>query len=198
MTQSSDGDRYAVTIAESAVPAAWEAHTPQCRSADAEQPASTALLATRAAELREREHDLEARLSAAIHKLPNVRSATVLLTLARSDRRLDDLLHPAPSSPPRVLVSLVCSAKAVCPNADQLLPLLSAAVPGIAASHVRVLTQLDSEAEPDCAELAHIGPLTVTRASLPMLKIWLAASLVLHMLGSVALVMLVQRKRRRD
>jgi type III secretory pathway lipoprotein EscJ len=196
VTQHEDGenDRYALRVAESAVPAAWEAHTPQCRAEQA--PASSALLAMREVALREREHDLEARLQAAIHQLPNVRSATVLITLARPDTQLADLLHPTTVAAPRALVSLVCGRAGACQSQEQLQPLLMAAIPGLNAKNIRVLTQIENVPEVACAELGHIGPLTVTRASLPTLKLWFAASLVLHMLGALALLFLAQRKRR--
>jgi hypothetical protein len=83
----------------------------------------------------------------------------------------------------------------VCPSAEQLQPLLGAAIPGLSSSNIRVL-QTPARVEPACADLGHIGPLTVTRASLPNLKLWFAASLVLHMVGSLALLLVVQRKRR--
>ncbi|HTU63703.1 MAG TPA: hypothetical protein VMF89_34805, partial [Polyangiales bacterium] len=63
-------------------------------------------------------------------------------------------------------------------------------------SNTRVLQELKAPAAKPCAELGHVGPLTVTRATLPTLKLWFALSLIVHMFGSIALLLLVQRRRR--
>ncbi|HET8939144.1 MAG TPA: hypothetical protein VFN67_37120 [Polyangiales bacterium] len=197
VTKSSDGesDRYAIQVAQSAVPLAWDAARTQCSNKQQPPAAATALLATREAELRAQEHRLEASVQKALEALPHVQSAAVLITLARADSKLSDLLKPPPSAAARALVSLVC-AKPGCPAAPQLTPLLTAAVPGLSSGNIRVLTQTRAEPPESCAELGHVGPLTVTRESLPTLKLWFGVSLIVHMLGSVALLLLVQRRRR--
>ena len=197
-TQRSDGasGRYAIQISESAVPQAWEAVRAQCTRAHAPPPAAAALLSTREAELRAEEQRLEARVAAAIEALPHVESAAVLITLARQDNNLSDLRRAPTGSAPRAVVSLVCDARGACPSADHLRALLSAAVPRLLANNIKILQELSATTEEPCAELGHVGPLTVTRKTLPTLKLWFAASLIVHMLGSLALLLMVQRKRR--
>jgi type III secretory pathway lipoprotein EscJ len=199
-TQRSDddgaSDHFAIQVAESAVAQAWDAVRDQCSRTQAPPPAAAALLTTREAELRAEEQRLEARISGAIEALPHVHSAAVLITLARSDGSLNDLRRATASTAPRAVVSLVCDARKACPAADHIRGLLSAAVPGLSASNTRILQELKQATEKPCAELGHVGPLTVTRATLPTLKLWFAASLIMHMFGSLALLLLVQRRRR--
>ena len=197
-TQHSDGarDRYAIKVSESAVAQAWDAVRAQRARAHAPPPAAAALLTTREAELRAEEQRLEARLGLAIEALPHVHSAAVLVTLARPDNNLSDLRRASPGSAARAVVSLVCDARNACPGADHIRALLSATLPGLAASNIRILQDVKAQTEKPCAELGHVGPLTVTRASLPTLKLWFAASLIVHMLGSLALLVLVQKRRR--
>lgn len=198
VTQSTDGasDRFALQVAQSAVPQAWDAVHAQC-SADRPPPAAAmALLSTREAELRAEEQRLEASVSRAIEALPHVHSAAVLITLARADSKLNDLLKPAANHGPRAVVSLVCAQRGGCPNTAQVTALLTAAVPGLTGAGTRILQQTQNEPAPSCAELGHVGPLTVTRESLPTLKLWFGVSLIVHMFGSLALLLLVQRKRR--
>lgn len=197
VTQSADGasDRYAIEVAQSAVPLAWDAARSQCAEKQPPPPAAAALLSTREAELRAEEHRLEAGVRTAIEALPHVHSAAVLITLARSESKLNELLKPPPGAAARAVISLVC-AKRGCPGAAQLTPLLSAAVPGLSSGNIRILQQTQAEPAQSCAQLGHVGPLTVTRESLPTLKLWFGVSLIVHMLGSVALLLVVQRKRR--
>ena len=197
VTQSADGasDRYAIQVAQSAVPLAWDAARTQCSAKQTPPAAAAALLSTREAELRAEEHRLETSVRGAIEALPHVQSAAVMITLARTESKLSELLKPPPSAAARAVVSLVC-AKPGCPGAAQLAPLLSAAVPGLSAGNIRILQQTQTEPVESCAELGHVGPLTVTRESLPTLKLWFGVSLIVHMLGSVALLLVVQRRRR--
>jgi type III secretory pathway lipoprotein EscJ len=196
-TQHSDGasDRYAIQVSESAVAQAWEAVRAQCSRAQSLPPAASALLTTREAELRAEEQRLEARLSAAIEDLPHVHSAAVLITLPRQDNNLSELRRATPTAA-RAVVSLVCKGGAACPSAEHVRGLLSAALPALSSNNIRVLQETQAPTEEPCAELGHVGPLTVTRASLPTLKLWFAASLIVHMLGSLALLLVVQRNRR--
>jgi type III secretory pathway lipoprotein EscJ len=200
VTQDRDGasDRYTIQVAQSAVALAWDAVHAQCSDQHTPPSAAAALLSTREAELRAQEHHLEANISRAIEALPHVHSAAVLITLARSDPKLTDLLRPPPSAAARAVVSLVCAEHRGCPQVNQLQALLSAAVPGLTNANIRILQQTQAQPEPACAKLGNVGPLTVTRASLPTLKLWLAASLVVHMLGSIALLLLVQKRRRQQ
>lgn len=195
-TQSVDGASYAIAVSESAVAQAWDAARSQCARSQSQPPAATALLTTREAELRAAEQRLEVRLAAAIEALPHVLSAAVLITLGRPDQQLSELRRVPSSTAPRAVVSLVCDAREACPGAERLQALLNAAVPGLTSSNIRVLQEVKAQAQRPCAELGHVGPLTVTRTSMPTLKLWFAASLVVHMLGSLALLLLVQRKRR--
>ena len=190
-------DRYVIQVAESAVAQAWDAvHDQQART-HSPPPAAAALLSTREAELRAEEQRLESRISGAIEALPHVHSAAVLITLARTDNDLSDLRRTASSTAPRAVVSLVCDARSACPSTEHIRGLLSAAVPGLTPRNTRVLQELKAQTDKSCAELGHVGPLTVTRATLPTLKLWFAGSLIVHMLGSLALLLLlVQRTRR--
>jgi len=197
-TQRADGasDRYAIQVTQSAVAEAWEAVRAECSRAHSPPPAAAALLSTREAELRAEEQRLEAQLGSAIEALPRVHSAAVLITLARRDNNLSDLRRAPTGNASRAVVSLVCEARGGCPSSEHVRGLISAAVPGLPSSSIRILQELKAHTDQACAELGHVGPLTVTRASLPTLKLWFAASLIVHMLGSVALLAMVQRKRR--
>lgn len=196
-TQRPDGesDRYAIQVSESAVAQAWEAAQTQCSRTQSQPPAAAALLSTREAELRAEEQRLQAQLAAAIEQLPHVHSAAVLISLARPDHQLTDLRHTTTSAP-RAVVSLVCETRGACPSEAHLHALLSATLPDLTADNIRILRERRAAPEQPCAELGHIGPLTVTRASLPTLKLWFGASLIVHMLGSLALLAFVQRNRR--
>ena len=193
-TRRAEGAYYAIQVSESAVADAWGAVHGE-RSQAATQPAASApLLTTREAELRAEESRLDARLGAAIARLPHVRSATVLTTLPRPDASLSDLRASPASGSPRVLVALSCDGRGACPTQAQLHTLLVAALPDLPRDHLRLVQQIETDAEAPCAELGHVGPLTVTRTSLPTLKLWFAASLVVHMLGSLALLLMVRRR----
>jgi type III secretory pathway lipoprotein EscJ len=196
VTQRADGAGYVLQVSESAVPLAWQAARTQCAQLQPQPTAAPALFSTRETELRAEEKHLEARIGSAIEALPNVHSAAVLITLGRPENKLTELRAPPAASAPRAVVSLVCEGHGSCPVAEQLHALLSAAVPGLTSSNIRVLQETQRELDPACAELGHVGPLTVTRESLPTLKLWFAASLVVHMLGSLALLLVVQRRRR--
>jgi type III secretory pathway lipoprotein EscJ len=195
-TAEPGSDRFSIQVAQSAVPQAWDALGKRLSASQSQPAAATALLSTREAELRAEEQRLEQRLSQAIEALPNVHSAAVLLTLPRTENKLSDMQRAPAASAARAVVSLVCAASGACPNSQRLHPLLSAVVPSLTANNLRVLQQDEATDEQACSELAHIGPLTVTRASLPTLKLWLAVSLIVHMLGSLALLSAVQRKRQ--
>jgi type III secretory pathway lipoprotein EscJ len=162
--------------------------------------AETALLPTRAAESRVRAERIERHVKERIEQLPGVERASVLVTLPPSPNRLHDLLETAVSARPSVAISLVRSATSPATLAAQVRAAVTSALPETPSSHLELTVheQVAQNAGEVCTPLAHIGAITVTSDSIVTLKAWLAGSLVLHMLGAGVLLLMLQRRQRRD
>lgn len=192
--------RYTLQISQSAVPLAWQALDERRRApaAPSAQRSASPLVPTREAERRAREHAASAQLSHALEGLPGVHSAQVVLALPRAQNQLDDLLEPASAPPAQALVSLSHDAAATPPSEASVRALVKAVAPGISDAAIRVDTQARAATPVVCAELSQLGPLTVTSASVHTLKLWIVISLGVHMLCSLALLFMLQRRRRPD
>lgn len=154
-----------------------------------------ALVSTRSSEQRLQAEAVRAELERVIGKLSGVHSCSVQLDMPPRDQHLDDLLHPAPEPAPKVTVTVVRAAdRSLDQNAVRQ---LVARTHGFAHAEVQVIEQAGEAACVPCAELAHVGALTVTASSVVTLKQWLGASLLVHMLGALTLLVMMRRRRSR-
>jgi type III secretory pathway lipoprotein EscJ len=171
--------RYQLAITPSAVPRAVAA----LRAADLPAPP-------------ERERALQKRVSEALSQLPGVRRAAVQISLTSATPSLSELLGTA-GTPPRATLTLVRDARTPL-DAAQARQLAASLVPDLEPERVELHEQSESALERPCAELSHLGEVTVTSATLATLKLWLAGSLIVHMATAVALLVLLQRRRARE
>jgi type III secretory pathway lipoprotein EscJ len=81
---------------------------------------------------------------------------------------------------------------------EQVRTLVAGAVPGLRASAIAIVETVQSESTARCAELARIGPVSVTRASETTLKAWLGIALSVHMLLAATLLFSLSRARRKQ
>jgi type III secretory pathway lipoprotein EscJ len=197
-----DADGARLDLADTSVARAVAALCPRAaRSLETPHASTeTALLPTHAAESQARAQRIEQHLKQRIEQLPGVQTASVLVALPPTQNRLRDLLEPAESARPSVTVSLLRSkgAAASATLAGQVRTAALNAMPDTPSNHVEVTVheQVAPDACEPCAALAHIGAVTVTDDSIVTLKVWLASSLVLHMLGASALLLLALQRRR--
>jgi type III secretory pathway lipoprotein EscJ len=189
------GGRLALQAAPDEVPRVVQTLARQ-REPAAPEPSATALLPTQEAAVCAREASLARQLRTAILALPNVESADIVLTLPRVEHSLQHLLQPAPERPARAAVSLTYNPRVPAPDLERIRTLIVATIPGIAAPALHIEMQPSASDEPRCAELTRLGPLTLTRQSLSVVKLWLVASLLVHMLCASALIFILQRRRR--
>jgi len=195
LTQDATSERlYQLDVADGAVAHAVEVLGPTSAQKAPTRSAARPLIPTPDAERREHEALLIARITEALQKFPGIRHASVELALPSPSVALSDLLHAPVHTPPSVQVTLVLSPGQAS-LAGQVSTLVPTWVPELAGAAINVN---ETEAGPltDCAALSHIGPLTVTSASLPTLRGWLTASLLLHMLTALALLALLRRRSR--
>jgi len=188
--------RYQLSIAPGAVPRAVTAlRAGPAAMRDAAEPAMP-LLPTRSAE---RAADARARaqqLTRALEQLPGVRKAAVQVQLQEGAPGLRDLLRPSAGASASAHIALVRAADARL-DADHVRALAASLVPGLAPSAVQLNEQPEAVGCAPCAELSHLGDVTLTRASLGTLKLWLGASLLAHMLTASTLLVLLHRRRSR-
>jgi type III secretory pathway lipoprotein EscJ len=153
-----------------------------------------AIIPTRESERSARERRLAAELTRAIAQLPGVRRATVQLRLPEPRHSLSDLLGPPGSELAHATVSVV-RKRADASQASKIRALLQARLPTLTDPTVLFSEEPGQDCTP-CAALARVGTLTVTRESLTALKLWLGASLVLHMFGALTLLYFLRRRTR--
>lgn len=129
------------------------------------------------------------RLERSLTRLPGVVEAHVHLTLPFGMGSLAEN-----QTPPAAAVLLVRDAGAPSLG-NAAIELVAGAVPGLSPTAVRVVeTPLQPSAAPTPG-FSRIGPVVVTRDSANTLKVWLAASLVLHILLAAALLRPLVRRR---
>ena len=199
LARDATSDRlYQLDVADSSVARAVEALRPTSASLAAPPHGvpPRPLIPTPEEERRVHETALVMRITTALEQLPEVQHASVEVALPRPSQALNDLLHAPAPTPANVQVTLVI-VPGQASIAERVSTLVPTWVPELAGS---AITVNETEAAPlaDCVGLSHIGPLTVTSTSLPTLRGWLSASLLLHMLTAVALLTLLRRRRNRS
>ena len=186
---------FEVTVTPSAVPravAALRAAQPAATPAEHDLP----LLPTRSAERESRERALQKRLGEALLTLPGVRRASVQVHLGDSSSELLELLRPGRPAAATASIALVHDAEHPLDH-EHVRQLAARLVPGLAADAVQLSDQPEAGGCGPCAELSHLGEVTVTSTSMSTLKLWLGASLLAHMLTAITLLILLQRRRAR-
>jgi hypothetical protein len=106
-----------------------------------------------------------------------------------------DLTIPTRPAAPSAGVLLLRASDAAG-VAEPVRALMIAAVPGLTPQAVAVIETVKAHPGVRCAQLARVGPVGVTRASVPTLKVWFGVSLAVHMLLASALLFVLTRKRR--
>jgi type III secretory pathway lipoprotein EscJ len=153
-------------------------------------PVKAAWLETLSAERARQAAALSRELESSLLRLPSVLEARVHVSMASGPASLPEARTPAVAS---VLLVRTASAGSQAQTAREL---VAGAVPGLAPIAVRVVeTQRAPAASPD-PKFARVGPITVTQASAPTLRAWLAAGLLLQMLLAAALLRPLLRRRR--
>jgi type III secretion protein J len=130
--------------------------------------------------------DLERTLSA----LPGVLRARVHLALTERS----PLAEPSGLPRPRASVLIVHEPNARPPDLEAVRALVAGAVPGLDASTVGVVIEIDSEVQPG-QPLVRLGPLTVTHGARDVLR-WVLGGFIGLQLGLLALVLVLWRKLR--
>jgi len=187
--------QFEVSVTPSAVPravAALRAVAPAHTSAERDLP----LLPTRSAEREAHERALQKRVSDALLELPGVRRAAVQVHLADSASGLLELLRPGQAAAATASIAVVRDARSPL-DLDHVRQLVARMVPGLSTDAVQLSDQPEAGGCGPCAELSHVGEVTVTSTSMGTLKLWLGASLLAHMLSAIALLFVLQRRRTR-
>jgi type III secretory pathway lipoprotein EscJ len=188
--------KFEVTVTPSAVPravAALRAVGPEHTAAERELP----LIPTPNAEREAQERALQRRLIEALQDLPGVRHATVQIHLGDGSSGLSELLNPRQAAAATASIALVRAARSPL-DLDHVRQLAAHLVPGLVPSAVALSDRPEAVGCGPCAELSHLGEVTVTSTSMGTLKLWLGASLLAHMLSAIALLIVLQRRRPRS
>jgi type III secretion protein J len=137
-------------------------------------------------------------LARSIELLPGVLRARVHVSFPSPNLTLEDPAGPAQPAPSVSVLLLLTAAARSGALDDQVRTLIAGAVPGVAASAIAVVESVQGGgAAVSCAELARIGPISVTRASETTLRAWLALALGLNMLLAAAVLFVLTRARRK-
>jgi type III secretion protein J len=129
-------------------------------------------------------------LSRSLERVAGVLDARVHVTPAEPAAALD-----APARPMRASVLVRHTAGARPIDEAAVRALVAGAVDGLAPEHV-VVIQTESEANVrSVSAIVQVGPISVTRSSVPALKLVLGGALVLDLLLAVALVVLWRNRR---
>jgi type III secretory pathway lipoprotein EscJ len=189
---SEPGGGTRIDVDPAAVPAAvavLDQRRCELRSA---APPKAAWLETPAEERAQQALTLSRELERSLLRLPSVWQARVHVTMAAGPASLPEAQTPAAAS-----VLLVRSASTDS-QAQPARELVAGAVPGLAPAAVRVVETVRAPAAAPRPQFARVGPVTVTQASAPTLRAWLAAALLLQMLLAAALLRPLLRRKRRD
>jgi len=127
-----------------------------------------------------------------------VHDARVHLDVPTTDP-LAAALNTAPEKTPRATASVLIRHRSANPpiQADEVRKLVSGAISGLAPESVAVvMVQVPQMTLTGDRELAHLGPIAVTRGSLPTLRAILAIALVLVAALGASLLALALRVRR--
>lgn len=195
---------FRLAIADNAVAQAVEAlreHDAPATQTEATSEAVMPLIPTRTAERRAREAELARQLERALERMPGISRATVQLSLGAEASSLRVLGRPAEArnelaTPPSASVALVHTQAAL--DLQPIRSWLAASVPGLTPARIAILEQQQPAPDATCAELSHIGDVTVTTASLTTLKLWLCTSLGVHILCALALLFVLHRRSSRS
>jgi type III secretory pathway lipoprotein EscJ len=136
-------------------------------------------------------------LARSIELLPGVLRARVHVSFPGASLSLADPNGQLPTAP-SVAVLLLLTAAHASGLGDQVRTLVAGAVPGLRASAIAIVESVQGESTARCAELARIGPVSVTRASETTLKAWLGIALSVHMLLAATLLFSLSRARRKQ
>jgi type III secretory pathway lipoprotein EscJ len=136
-------------------------------------------------------------LARSIELLPGVLRARVHVSFPAPSMTLEDPAGPPQPAPSVAVLLLLTAAARSSALDDQVRTLVAGAVPGRAASAIAIVASVQGGAAVGCAELARIGPVSVTRNSESTLKAWLALALSVHMLLAAALLFVLTRARRK-
>jgi type III secretory pathway lipoprotein EscJ len=153
-------------------------------------PEKAAWLVTVSEERAQRALSLSHELEHSLLQLPAVQNARVHVSLPTGPATLPEAQTPATAS---VLLIRSASADSQVQPAREL---VAGAVPGLAPAAVRVVETVRAPGASPGPQFARIGPITVTQASAPALRAWLAAGLVLQMLLAAALLRPLLRRQR--
>jgi type III secretory pathway lipoprotein EscJ len=153
-------------------------------------PEKAAWLVTASEERAQRALSLSHELERSLLQLPAVQNARVHVSLPTGPASLPEAQTPAAAS---VLLIRSASADSQVQPAREL---VAGAVPGLSPAAVRVVETVRAPGPSPGPQFARIGPITVTQASAPALKTWLAAGLLLQMLLAAALLRPLLRRQR--
>jgi type III secretory pathway lipoprotein EscJ len=184
-------DHVELSIADTAVARAVQVLRERTiPKAEAEEPA-LALIPTRQAQQKARERAISTQIARALEQKPGVVRADVSVQLSPPEESLGGLLQA--KSAPSALVLIVRAPDAAL-DEQQLQALVELSVPGLERSKIVWSEHIADRPNTNCAELSHVGALTVTSASASTLKRWFGASLCVHMLMAAALLYVLHRK----
>ena len=187
---------FQVAVTPSAVPRAVAALRAAAPTQSPAPKRELPLVPTRSQERASEELALQERLQRALLELPGVRHAAVQVHLGEATTSLSELLHPG--QPPAATASIALTRDARSPlDREHVRQLALRSVPGLSANALQLSDQAEAGSCTPCAELSHLGEVTLTSTSLSTLKLWLGASLLAHMLSAIALLILLQRRRAR-
>lgn len=176
--------------------------------ASEEIPRPKPLAVTPAGVLPSPEADRAARITAialqierSLASIDGVHDARVHLDIPNNDP-LVAALATAPEKTPRATASVLIRHRSANPpiSADDVRKLVAGAVSGLTADSIAVvMVQVPQMTLTGDRELAHLGPIAVTRGSLPTLRLVLIVALVTLMgLGAALLAMAMRVRRLRD
>jgi flagellar biosynthesis/type III secretory pathway M-ring protein FliF/YscJ len=136
-------------------------------------------------------------LARSIELLPGVLRARVHVSFPAPNLSLADPNGPVASAPSVAILLLLTAAHTRAVD-EQVRTLVAGAVPGLPASAIAIVETVQSASSTHCAELARIGPVSVTRTSERTLKAWLGIALSVHMLLAATLLFSLSRPRRKQ
>lgn len=197
---SQKAERFQLAVAESAVAEAVAALTPRAQTLASDSvPARTIrklpLVPTRSAEARAKEEELDARLRQLVRSVPGVVEIAVQSTIMPARDTLDDL--SAAPRPAAIKLNVQLLREADSPAlAERVRELITKRVPELARAAIAIDERALAPLSTRCAPLTHLGPITLTAASMSTLKLWLGTSLLVHMLSAAALLAMLRRGQR--
>jgi type III secretory pathway lipoprotein EscJ len=193
-------ERFQLEVAQSAVPQAMDALAPRTHAVPDDALASRArrnlpLVPTRNAEARAREEVLNAKLRQLLRSIPGVAEVAVQTTITPARERLDDL-NAAPQHPSiKLEIQLVRETDAPMLG-ERARALIAKSGPELEHALLTIEERALPRISNACAALTHIGPITLTAASMSTLKLWLSLSLLIHMASAAALIAVLRRSQR--